>query len=260
MAIPQYNQNTTGNKFDATIDKKYNYKLYGRPIATSGVSAGSKLLDGTDDDVFLHQWQSGVVLTGHYVGANTVDMPPGNALGAQYSMTDTDDIGCQWTVGPLLAGGLEGYDIFTVGSTALPKPAFYFKVHMSLPDVSGTDDCHVGFRLQSDAVETTGVAYTDFASINIDAGSVKMESNINNGGATSGASGETIGDADGFHWYEVRVSKAGLASFYMDSAQLTTNDPSATFDAGDIITPWFYFRNHTTLTDCIIDEIEFGLQ
>ena len=172
MAIPQYNQNTTGNKFDATIDKKYNYKLYGRPIATSGVSAGSKLLDGTDDDVFLHQWQSGVVLTGHYVGANTVDMPPGNASGAQYSMTDTDNIGCQWTVGPLLAGGLEGYDIFTVGSTALPKPAFYFKVHMSLPDVSGTDDCHVGFRLQSDAVETTGVGYTDFASLNIDAGTM----------------------------------------------------------------------------------------
>ena len=259
MAIPQYNQNTTGNKFDATIDKKYNFKLYGIPVV-AGAGTAHSALAGTDDQAWTHTHDSGLVLYGNYVGANTVDEPPGHANGVEYSMTDTDDIGCQWTVGPFLAGGLEGKDIFTVGSTALPKPAFYFKVHMSLPDVDGTDDCHVGFRLQSDAVETTGVAYTDFASINIDAGSVKMESNINNGGATSGASGETIGDADGFHWYEVRVSKAGLASFYMDSAKLTTNDPSATFDAGDIITPWFYFRNHTTLTDCIIDEIEFGLQ
>jgi len=175
-------------------------------------------------------------------------------------MTDTDDIGCQWTTGPFLAGGKEGKDIFTVGSTALPKPAFYFKVHMDLTDVSGTDDCHVGFRLQSDAVETTGVAYTDFASLNIDAGDVKYETNINNGGATSASSGATIGDADGFHWYEVRVSKAGLVSFYMDGAQLTTNDPSVTFDAADIVTPWFYFRNDSTKTDCIIDEVEFGLQ
>ena len=259
MAIPQYNQNTTGNKFDATIDKKYNYKLYGIPVV-AGAGTAHALLAGTDDQSWTHTHDSGLVLYGNYVGANTVDEPPGNALGVQYSMTDTDNIGCQWTVGPLLAGGLEGYDIFTVGSTALPKPAFYFKVHMSLPDVSGTDDCHVGFRLQSDGVETTGVAYTDFASLNIDGGTVKYETNINNGGATSASSGETIGDADGFHWYEVRVSKAGLASFYMDGAQLTTNDPSVTFDAADIVTPWFYFRNHTTLTDCIIDEIEFGLQ
>ena len=259
MAIPQYNQNKAGNKFDAMIDKKHNFKLYGIPLAISG-NAAQKLLDGTDDDRFIHYHHSGLVVYGNYVGTNTVDVPPGHAEGVEYSMTDTDDIGCQWTVGPFLAGGLEGKSIFTVGSTALPKPAFYFKVHMSLPDVDGTDDCHVGFRLQSDGVEATGVAYTDFASLNIDAGTVKYETNINNGGATSASTGETIGDSDGFHWYEVRVSKAGLVSFYMDGKQLTSSDPSVTFDAGDIITPWFYFRNHTTLTDCIIDEIEFGLQ
>ena len=263
MAIPQYNQNTTGNKFDATIDNKYNFKLYGIPLAICG-DAVQALLAGVDDARFIHYHDSGLVVYGNYVGTNTVDVPPGHADGVEYSMTDTDNIGCQWTVGPFLAGGLEGKSIFTVGSTALPKPAFYFKVHMDLPDVSGTDDCHVGFRLQSDAVETTGVAYTDFASLNIDAGNVKYETNINNGGATSADSGADAGDAGavdgGFHWYEVRVSKAGLVSFYMDGAQLTSSDPSVTFDAADIVTPWFYFRNAATLTDCIIDEVEFGLQ
>jgi len=48
MAIPQYNQNTTGNKFDATIDKKYNYKLYGRPLAVCG-DVAQALLAGVDD-------------------------------------------------------------------------------------------------------------------------------------------------------------------------------------------------------------------
>ena len=113
MAIPQYNQNTTGNKLDALLDNKYNFKLYGIPLAISG-NVAQKLLDGTDDDRFIHYHDSGLVVYGNYVGANTVDVPPGNASGVQYSMTDTDDIGCQWTVGPFLAGGKEGKDIFTV--------------------------------------------------------------------------------------------------------------------------------------------------
>ena len=258
MAIPQYNQNTTGNKLDAMIDKKYNFKLYGIPLAISG-NAAQKLLDGTDDDRFIHYHDSGLVVYGNYVGANTVDVPPGNALGVQYSMTDTDDIGCQWTVGPYLAGGKEGYNIFTVGSSAVPKPAFYFKVHMYLSDVSGTDDCHVGFRIQNDAVETTGVAYTDFCSLNIDAGDIKIEDRLNSDTATSVDTGSDWAD-EAWHWVEVRVSSAGLVSYFLDGVQLTTNDPSLTLDAGDVFTPWFYFRNAAHLSDCVIDEVEFGLQ
>ena len=259
MGNPLYGQNKADALIDARGDNKHNFKLYGIPLAISG-NATQKLLDGTDDDRFIHYHHSGLVVYGNYVGTNTVDVPPGHADGVEYSMTDTDDVGCQWTVGPYLAGGKEGYDIFTVGSAALPKPAFYFKVHMSLPDVDGTDDCHVGFRLQSDAVETTGVGYTDFASLNFDEGTIKYETNINGAGATSASSGETIGDADGFHWYEVRVSKVGLVSFYLDGVQLTTSDPAVSFDVGDVVTPWFYFRNDTAKTDCIIDEVEFGLQ
>ena len=257
MGIPLYGQNKTGDKLDAMMDKKYNYKLHGIPLAISG-NAAQKLLDGTDDDRFIHYHHSGLVVYGNYVGANTVDVPPGNSLGVEYSMTDTDDIGCQWTVGPYLAGGLEGYDIFTVGSSAKPKPGFYFKVHMNLSDVSGTDDCHVGFRIQNDAVETTGVAYTDFCSLNIDAGTVKIEDRLNSDTATSVNSEGTWAD-DEWHWVEVRVSSAGLVSYFLDGVQLTTNDPSLTLDAGDIFTPWFYFRNASDTCDCVIDEVEFGL-
>ena len=254
MANPMYGQNKWDNKLDADYDNKYNFKLYGIPLAISG-NATQKLLDGTDDDRFIHYHHSGLVVYGNYVGANTVDVPPGHADGVEYSMTDTDDIGSQFTVGPFLAGGKEGYDIFTVGSS----PAFYFKVHMQLTDVSGTDDCHVGFRLQSDAVETTGVAYTDFASLNVDAGAVKYENNINNAGAASATSEATMIDEE-WAWLEVRVSATGVTSYYKNGVELTTNKPTVTFDTGDIITPWVYFRNHTHKSDFIIDEVEFGLQ
>ncbi len=254
MGIPLYGQNKDGNKLGADLDKKYNYKLYGIPVASSGDPAHA-VLAGTDDQGWTHTHESGLVLSGNYVGANTVDQPPGHANGVEYSMTDTDDIGCQWTVGPFLAGGLEGKHIFT----AQTSPAFYFKVHMLLTDVSGTDDCHVGFRLQSDAVETTGVAYSDFASLNVDAGTIKYETNLNGGSATSASSEGTWVD-DEWAWLEVRVSAAGVASFYKNGTELTTNKPTFTFDSSDIVTPWFYFRNHTHKSDCVIDEVEFGLQ
>ena len=255
MANPMYGQNKWDNRLDADYDKKYNFKLYGIPVVSSGDPAHA-VLAGTDDQGWTHTHQSGLVLSGNYVGANTVDQPPGHADGVEYSMTDTDNIGSQFTVGPFLAGGLEGYDIYTVGSS----PAFYFKVHMQLTDVSGTDDCHVGFRLQSDAVETTGVGYSDFASLNIDAGAVKYENNLNGGtAATATATGTTLVDNE-WAWLEVRVSAAGATSYYKNGTELTVNKPTFTFDTGDIITPWVYFRNATDKSDFIIDEVEFGLQ
>ena len=253
MANPLYGQNKIDTKIAAQFDTKYNFKLYGIPVVSSGDPAHA-VLAGTDDQGWTHTHQSGLVLYGNYVGANTVDQPPGHVDGVEYSMTDTDDIGCQWTVGPFLAGGLEGYDIYTIGNAA-----FYFKVHMQITDVSGTDDCHVGFRLQSDAVETTGVAYTDFASLNVDAGTVKYENNINDGGAATANSEATWADEE-WGWLEVRVSAAGVTSYYKNGVALSTNKPTVTFDSGDIITPWFYFRNHTHKSDCVIDEVEFGLQ
>ena len=106
MANPQYGQNKFDAKVAAQHDNRHNFKLYGIPLAIAGMAA-QKLLDGTDDDRFIHYHHSGLVVYGNYVGANTVDVPPGHANGVQYSMTDTDNIGCQWTVGAFLAGGKE---------------------------------------------------------------------------------------------------------------------------------------------------------
>lgn len=249
-----YGQNKFDNKLDADYDNKYNFKLYGIP-QFAGANTTAKTMDGTEADQFMALYGSGVSIHGSYIGANTTDYIIGHAEGSNMTITKTNNIGVQWTVGPFLAGGLEGYDIFTVGSS----PAFYFKVHMKLSDVSGTDDCHVGFRLQSDANEVTGVAYTDFASLNVDGGTIKYENNINNAGAASANSEGTWADNE-WAWLEVRVSGTGVTSYYKNGVELTTNKPTVTFDTGDIITPWFFQRQDADTCDIIIDEIEFGLQ
>ena len=253
MANPMYGQNKADDKIDALVDSKYLYKFDHYPQISSG-NAVQKLLDGTEDDAYIHSYQNGLVLYGYYVGTNTVDAPVVSTEGVEYSFTDTDDIGNQWMLCLPGSIGREGQDVFTVGNAA-----FYARLKLKVSDADGTDDLHFGFKLASDTVETTGVAYTDFVSINLDGGNVKMESNINNDGATSGDSGTDISDEDVMN-LEVKVSQAGLASFYHNGSQLTTNDPSASMDIGDIVTPWFFFRNDSNKTDVILKELEVGLQ
>lgn len=251
MANPMYGSNKFDSKLSAAHDDKYTYKFDHYPQISSG-NAAQKLLDGTEDDAYIHQYQNGLVLYGYYVGANTVDAPVVSTEGVEYSFTATDDIGNQWMLALPGSIGRDGQDVFTVG-----QDAFSAKLKLKIEDVSGTDDLHFGFKLASDTVEATGVAYTDFVSINVDAGDAKMESNINDGGATSGDSGTDIIDGAVVD-LEVKVSKAGLASFYINGTQLTTNDPSATMDAGDIVTPWFFFRNAANLCDVILKELTVG--
>ena len=258
MAIPMYGQNKQGEKLDALIDNKYLYKFNEMPMTGCGQQYGGAdvaILTGVDDEEFVHFYvNNGLVLYGNYVGANSIDGPPENSLGVEYSFTDTDDIGSQWQMSRIGALGDEGRNEFTVGN-----PACYARLRMNLSDVSGTDDCQFGFKLKSATVETTYVAYSDFASINVDAGQLKYETNVNGDGAASASATSSTCDDDETHDLEVRVSSAGLASFYYDGVQLTTNDPSFSFDMGDVITPCFYFRNHTDKSDCVLIELETGL-
>jgi len=259
MANPLYGQNKADDKIDALIDNQYLYKFNEMPMTGCGQQYGGAdvaILTGADDEEFVHFYiNNGLVLYGNYVGTNTVDGPPENALGIEYSFTDTDDIGSQWQMSRIGALGDEGRNEFTIG-----KPAFYARLRMNLSDVSGTDDCQFGFKLKSDTTETTYVAYSDFCSINVDAGQLKYETNLNGGSATSAsATGSTWGDNE-THDLEVRVSAVGLASFYFDGVQITTNDPSFSFDNGDVVTPCFYFRNAAHTCDCVLIELETGLQ
>ena len=260
MAIPFYGQNKAGDKLNALVDNQYLYKFNEMPMTGCGQQYGGAdvaILTGVDDEEFVHFYiNNGLVLYGNYVGTNTVDGPPENPLGVEYSFTDTDNIGSQWQMSRIGALGDEGRNEFTVNSS----PAFYARLRMNLSDVDGTDDCQFGFKLKSDTTETTYVAYSDFASLNVDAGQVKYETNLNGGSATSASATSTTWADDETHDLEVRVSAVGLVSWYFDGTQITTNDPSFTFDSGDVITPCFYFRNDTNKSDCVLIELETGLQ
>ena len=134
MANPMYGQNKFDSKLSEQNDNKFKYIFDEVPVAVNGNTVG-KLLDGTEDDCYIHTYSNGLKLYGYYIGANTVDSPPAHAEGVEYSFTDTNDIGNQWMMTLPGSIGKEGYSAYTVG-----KSAFFAKLKLKISDVSGTDD------------------------------------------------------------------------------------------------------------------------
>ena len=60
---------------------------------------------------------------------------------------------------------------------------------------------------------------------------------------------------------EVYVGADGAATFKIDGNDPTVNTTTLTFDAGDVLTPWFvYMKNAGSAATCILRRLEVGLQ
>ena len=63
------------------------------------------------------------------------------------------------------------------------------------------------------------------------------------------------------HTMEVYVSVAGVATFKIDGNDPTVNTGTVTFDAGDVVTPWWVtMKGSSAACATIIQELEVGLQ
>lgn len=255
--IPMYGQNKAGNALESLIDNKRVYDFANPPIVIDDAMYGgtATLPDGALNSVCIHQYDDGLTLNCHWTVASTVDAPEIDANGVNYECDDTDDDGVQWVMARAGSKGRDLVNQFTVG-----EHAFYAKLTMDIGTVGSTDDCHFGFRLKSQAFQTAVSSYTDFASMNVDNGDVKIETNINNGGVSPTDSTDDVTN-DSVHTYEVYVAKSGAVTFKLDGADPTVNTHTATFDAGDVVTPfWSMTKDDAAACNPTLHRLEVGLQ
>jgi len=264
MGIPLYGQSRQGGKIDDVLINKKNVWSFDRPpiVLDDGVlGAAQTLADGTAQDVVLHQYPAGagsiygLQLAASYNGTQAIDGPAPTSTGMNYEGDEADDEGFQWAMSYPGSKGVEGVDSFTVGNVG-----FYAKLRYYIEDVSVTDDCAFGFRLKSQASNAALDNYTDVACINAINTAITVESILNNATTVSTDTTDNWGDAE-THTVEVRISKAGVASYRLDGRAVTTS-PTAdvTFDTGDVFTP-FMFMLHSSAASCdiILQELETGL-
>ena len=256
MGIPLYGQEKAGGKLGALLDKKRVYKFENPPVIIDDAVYGATatLPDGADTSVCIHQYTDGLNLAVEFIGASTIDGPELSSLGMVYESVDTDDRGMQWATVHASAKGTEGVNQFTVGNAA-----FYAKLRLKIGTVGSADECGFGIRKKA-AFAALPQTYTDYVMLNVDNGDIKAQGALNDTDESDVDTTDNWGNNE-IHTLEVRVAKSGAATFKIDGADPTVNTFSMTFDAGDVVHPFFFqLKDACAALDPTMIELEMGLQ
>jgi hypothetical protein len=142
------------------------------------------------------------------------------------------------------------------GITATSRSAFtvgthdaFIRVKLNVADVSGSDDCAVGFR-KAEAYQAAIDNYDEMAALNLISGTINIETILNNGATTTTSTTDTVADGVDVE-LEVRVDNGGVVSYVIDGAAPTTT-AAFTFDDGEVIVPFLYFLHATDVAGVVL--------
>jgi hypothetical protein len=198
--------------------------------------------------------------------------PGGNIFGCA-------NIGVQTTSPVMSAAGLDiagattnaiGTELFTnfAGATGRPfivglDPAFFFRVSLTIADISGATVLLAGFR-RAEANNITYTSYADYGAIGTIAsaatGAINIAQEINGAGTSPTDTTNTWADGE-TKILEIRVSATGVVSYTINGAAPTVVPDPQTFDDGDPLIPFVHFIQHTDDAGAItINSWEVGHQ
>lgn len=165
-------------------------------------------------------------------------------------MDQTDDDGVEICAGIINSNPMA----FKIGDVA----AFFIRVRFSIADVSGTDDCAIGFR-KVEAYQANIDDYADMAVLNVISGDIKIETI--QGGAATVTTDTTDNWADGeTHQLAVFVSNSGVVTYTIDN-EAPTVTAAYTFTDALYVVPFIFFLNTADLAGQVnILEYECGFQ
>ena len=198
-------------------------------LPTAQLSTGAAAAGATGDENYLSYGPN--VFLYHMMGTQTIIIPYVTADGLNISLDQTENDGAEFTNGIALAAAKR---VITVGT----DPAVFFRVKFSIANVSGTDDCAVGWR-KSEAFQANIDDYGDMAALNVISGNITMETIAGGAGTTSTDTTDDWDDGE-THTLEVRVTQAGVVTYLIDGASPTVA-AAFSFTAADVIVPFFYF-------------------
>lgn len=135
---------------------------------------------------------------------------------------------------------------FVVGTS----PAFHLRAKFTITDVSGTDDCAIGFR-KAEAYQANLDDYDELFGINVIGGAIYKTAILNGAATDDDDTTNTWADA-AEKTIEIKVSAAGVCTILIDGVAPVSAGTAHTFDAGEVVVPFFFVLNHTDLYDSII--------
>jgi len=223
----------------------------------------------------LEEFETNPVSAGIEGGAATGVTGDENVMAFEDNIFEYHILGAgQTKLAPILAaGGLnvaldlgadEGLEI-SQGITARSRSAFvigtdafYFKATFYITDVSGTDDCAVGFRT-AEAYQANIDDYNNMAALNVIAGDINIETIDDNAGTTTTDTTDNWADLAS-HTLAVYVDVNGVVTYTIDGAAPTTT-AAFTWDDGDTVVPFLYLLHTGDFAEATyLTSWECGLQ
>ena len=173
----------------------------------------------------------------HILGTQTITAPVITSSGLNLgSMDATDNDGLELNHGVLSSQ----IPAFKIGTDA----DFFLRARFNIEDVSGTDDCAIGFR-KVEANQANIDDYADMAALNVISGDIKIETIVGGAATTTTDTTDNWADTE-THELMVKVSSAGVVTYLIDGVAPTT---TAAFTFTDALTvmPFFYLLNASDL-------------
>lgn len=125
---------------------------------------------------------------------------------------------------------------------------FFLRARFSIADVSGTDDCAIGFR-KCEANQANIDDYADMAVLNVISGDIKIETIL--GGAATVTTDTTQNWLDTeTHELVVNVNASGAVTYTIDGLPPTVT-AAYTFTGGLTVMPFFYFLQDSDIAGTV---------
>lgn len=229
-------------------DQNYQYENWKDiPITANKVGGGTS---GTTGDVNL-LYTPNLYLEYQIKGTQTILAPVVVSVSEGISalnigMDQTENDGVELCAGILNSNNLA----FKIGEDA----AFFIRVRFSIQDVSGTDDCAIGFR-KVEAYQANIDDYADMAVLNVISGDIKIETIV--GGAATVTTDTTDNWADTeTHQLAVFVSSTGVVTYTIDNEEPTVT-AAYTFTDALYVVPFMFFLNAAAPTAGQVNILEW---
>jgi len=213
-------------------DEKYVYETFQNNPATSKVGGGAAGGTAGDNNVLILPTTA---FEYSILGTQTITAPVISASGLDLgSMDATANDGLELNHGILASQPTA----FIIGT----DPAFFLRARFSIADVSGTDDCAVGFR-QVAANQANIDDYANMAVLNVIAGNITIETILASAATVSTDTTDNWLDTE-THTLQIDVDAAGAVTYRIDGSAPTVT-AAYSFINGLIVMPFFYFLEDT---------------
>ncbi|HUV77072.1 MAG TPA: hypothetical protein VMW06_03335 [Desulfobacterales bacterium] len=245
----------TGGPFECTADqikqswfnRRFTLEEFENNPVTAGIEGGAATGVAGDENVMAFEDN---IFEYHILGAGQTKLAPILAAGGLDIALDL--------------GADEGLEI-SQGITARSRSAFvigtdafYFKATFYITDITGTDDCAVGFRT-AEAYQANIDDYNNMAVLNVIAGAITIETIDDDAATVPTDTTDTWADLAS-HTLAVYVDVNGVVTYTIDGSAPTTT-AAFTWDDGDTVVPFFYFLHTGDFAEATyLTSWECGLQ